>query len=290
MLLTFTVKPVVYGSLAGALARIPRRFAFITGLGHAFIADGVKASLLNAAVSRMYRASLRLNEAVFFQNQDDVGEFRRLNILSKRGRVVMVSGSGVDLSAFSVAPLPDGPPVFLLAGRLLREKGVLEFVEAAGLLRARYPEVRFQLLGPIDSNPSSVTRRQLDDWHSRGDVAYLGETFDVRPYLASASVFVLPSYREGTPRGTLEAMAMGRPIVTTDVPGCRETVREGENGFLVPARDARALAVGMERFLTDPALISQMGHASRQLVERKFDAVNVTRAIFHALDLALPPG
>lgn len=259
LVLNYTIKPVIYGSLAARAAGIRSVCSIITGLGYVF----TKKSFMQRVVRALYRAALRRNDVVFFQNNDDRDEFRRLEILPcvsatvggssvGRPKVVVISGSGVDLEHFGATELqsdraaeqecnqpaqqtgssgvpkfrPSGP-VFLLIARLLRDKGILEFAEAAKSLRAKYPDTRFQLVGAFDSNPAALTRTELDSIIATGALEYLGETADVRPYLAACDVYVLPSYREGTPRTVLEAMATGRAIVTTDAPGCRETVRRG---------------------------------------------------------------
>jgi glycosyltransferase involved in cell wall biosynthesis len=168
---------------------------------------------------------------------------------------------------------------------LLRDKGIVEYAEAARRLKPRYPTARFQLVGPHDANPSAISRQQLEAWRSEGIIEYSGATDDVRSFLAGAGVFVLPSYREGTPMSVLEAMATGRPIVTTDVPGCRETVVPGENGFLVPAKDVAALAAAMERFIVAPELIPKMGRRSREIAVEKFDVRAVNAVILKTLGL-----
>jgi len=178
-------------------------------------------------------------------------------------------------------------PTFLLICRLIRDKGVVDYVDAARVLKQRYPEATFNLLGPFDGNNTSVlSRSEIDKWHREGIVNYCGETDDVRPFISASSVYVLPSYyREGTPRSALEAMAMGRPIITTDAPGCRETVIEGKNGFLVPVKDANALAKAMERFIVDPDLIAGMGEASRIYAIEKFDVDKVNAKIMKEMGL-----
>jgi glycosyltransferase involved in cell wall biosynthesis len=183
--------------------------------------------------------------------------------------------------------MPPAPPVrFLLIGRLLRDKGVHEYVEAARRVRRERPEARFELLGPLDSNPSAISAAELDAWIAEGTVEYLGSTEDVRPYLARAHVCVLPSYGEGMPRSVLEAMSMGRAILTTDAPGCRETVEPEGNGLLVPVRDAGALAAGMLRLLAEPDRLDQLGRRSRALAEERFDVHGVNRTILGAMGLA----
>ncbi len=202
--------------------------------------------------------------------------------LIARERTEVLGGIGVDLEAWPVAPLPGGPegpggpggpggPVtFILVARLLRDKGIEDYIAAIRLLREGGAQARFLLLGGLDDNPAGITRAEVEAWVAEGLVEWPGHA-DVRPWLAQAHVFVLPSYREGVPRSTQEAMAMGRAIITTDAPGCRETVEDGVNGFLMPVRDPGALAAAMERFITDPALAAYMGHESRVLAEARFD-------------------
>ena len=286
LVLTYTIKPVIYGSLAARLTRVPRVCSLITGLGYSFGTTTWRQRALNPVVRSLFRFALARNEVVFFQNPDDLRQFVDAGLANSR-QAVLVNGSGVDLERFSVAPLPDGAPAFLLITRLLWEKGVGEYIDAARRLKVRYPEARFRLLGPLDPNPRAVSRGQLDAWCAEGVIEYLGSTDDVRPAIADASVFVLPSaYREGTPRTVLEAMAMGRAIITTDAPGCRETVARGENGFLVPAKDSAALADAMERFLRAPELVSPMGARSRAIAEKKYDVHLVNRMMMRAMGLS----
>jgi glycosyltransferase involved in cell wall biosynthesis len=186
----------------------------------------------------------------------------------------VVNGSGVDVTAFAVAPLPTEPH-FLLIARLLGDKGVREYAQAAQRTREIYPQARFSLVGWLDENPDSISQAELDSWVREGTLNFLGRLSDVRPALASCSVFVLPSYREGTPRTVLEAMAMGRAVITTDAPGCRETVVNGDNGFLVSVKSVAALTVAMTRFLDDPELAVRMGRRGRYLAEQKYDVHKV---------------
>lgn len=285
LVLTYTIKPVIYGSLAARLSGVPRICSLITGLGYSFGNATLRQRALNPVVRSLFRFALAHNEVVFFQNPDDLRQFVDAGLASDR-QAVLVNGSGVDLEHFRVAPLPEGTPTFLLTTRLLWEKGVGEYVEAARSLKAKYPAARFRLLGPLDPNPAAVSRAQLDAWSAEGVIEYLGSTDDVRPAIADTSVFVLPSaYREGTPRSILEAMAMGRAIITTDAPGCRETVRGDENGFLVPMSDSIALASAMERFLRDPGLVAPMGARSRAIAEEKYDVHLVNRVMMRAMGL-----
>ena len=246
----------------------------------------LKRAMLRVAVSWLYRIAVARAATVFVFNRDDAGEMRRHRILRPDHRVVQVPGSGVDTAHFVPHPIPAGPPVFLLIARLMRDKGLLEFVEAARLVRARFPEARFRILGPMDSNPTGIGTDEIAAWTTAGDIDYLGETRDVAPHLAAASVFVLPSYyREGLPRTILEAMASGRPVITTDMPGCRDAVTDQSNGFIVPPRDAPALAAAMTRFLEEPDLIGTMGARARQIAEKRFDVAKVNAQLMAEMGL-----
>lgn len=283
-MLGYTAKPVIWGSLAARVAGVRGVVAMITGLGFAF-AEVRPGALKTRLVTQLYRAALRRCRAVVFQNPDDLQEFVRRRILMPQSRAFVVGGSGVDLHAFQPAPLPS-EPAFLLVARLLHAKGIKEYCEAAASLRTRHPTASFRLAGWFDDgNPDAVSPEELKRWCADGAVQYLGPLEDVRTELARCSVYVLPSYREGTPRTVLEAMAMGRPVVTTDAPGCRETVRDGWNGFLVPARDSTALARAMERFLLDPALAAGMAERSRQIAETKYDGEKVAVEILSGAGL-----
>lgn len=284
-LFLYTVKPVIYGSLAVLLNRKTVVYSMITGLGYALSGKPGKRTFLETLVTRLYRFALKSNKLVFFQNPDDLNAFINLNIVTA-DRAFQVNGSGVNVEYFSPANLPIGPPTFLLIARLLREKGIIEFIEAAKVIKTKYPETCFSMVGwSFDENPSAISAAQVEQWQGEGFVEIYGETDDVRPYIDAASVYVLPSYREGTPRTVLEAMAMGRPVITTDVPGCRETVVDGVNGFLVPVRNNEALVKAMERFIAEPGLIAQMGAESRRIAEEKYDVHKVNKVINEAMGL-----
>jgi len=249
----------------------------ITGLGFTFGEVAMRAAWARRVARVLYRVAMKCASVAVFQNPDDRDEFRRLGFLGPDAGHV-VNGSGVELDKFEPAPYP-GRGNFLLIARLLIDKGLREYVDAARLLRDKYPESRCRIVGWIDDNPASINQVELDSWVASGHIEYLGRLDDVRPAMADADVYVLPSYREGTPRTVLEAMAMGRPVVTTDVPGCRQTVVDGVNGYLVPARDAIALAAAMQRFLDNPGLIAGMGRESRRLAEERFGAESVAKAV-----------
>ena len=264
------------------------RFALVNGLGYALADEvvGWRRRLLQGLVLSLYRLAMRHASAVFFQNPDDAALFLKRGLLPERVRSIVVNGSGVPLDAYTVAALPQTSTSFVLIARLLAEKGIREYVSAARLIRALHPEVVFHLVGGVDANPGAISAAEVQGWQDEGVVLWHGQLDDVRPALASAHVFVLPSfYREGTPRTVLEAMSMGRPIITTDMPGCRETVIEGESGFLVPPRSAEALAAAMLRFVSDPGLVVKMGMRSRQLAEEKYDVRKVNAVMISAMGL-----
>lgn len=286
VVLGYTIKPVIWGMLAASFAGVPRRVALITGLGYAFTgtASGKRAIIQRIAWG-LYALALRRAHLIFFQNPDDPAEMARHGILPADVPVEIVNGSGVDVAQFPRADLPAGPLQFLLIARLLADKGIREYVAAARLLRKNWPGAKFHLVGGTDSNPAGIAEAEVKAWHAEGDVIWHGHLSDVRPLLAQTHVYVLPSYREGTPRTVLEAMATGRAVITTDAPGCRQTVAEGETGFLVPVRDAQALAAAMTRFLKEPALIERFGAAGRQRAEEVFDVTHVNAQMLQAMGL-----
>jgi len=288
MVLCYTIKPVIYGTLAASLAGVPKRFVLVTGLGYAF-QGGVQRSRLQGLVQSLYGFSLARAQRVFFQNPDDLALFQERGILRSHTPVCVVNGSGVDVASFAVKPLPvaalTGAVRFLFIGRLLGDKGVREYAQAARLLKHSHPQVQCALVGWIDSNPNAISQAELTAWVADGSIEFLGRLADVRPAIEACSVYVLPSYREGTPRTVLEAMAMGRAIVTTDAPGCRETVVHGENGFLVPVQNVEALVQTMRRFIDEPDLQQQMGVRSRQLIEDKYDVHKVNAVMLAGMGL-----
>ena len=283
------IKPVTYGSIAAWLARVPKRFSLIEGLGYVFLdapeSRTWRRRLLRWATTRLYKLALHLNHKVFFLNKEDASHFVGEGIVSS-DKVVRIDGIGLDLDHFTPAPPVFEPVTFILVARLLREKGIYDFVEAARQVRERNQKVRFLLIGYCDENPSSVTEAELHHWMAEGIIEWPGRVDDVRTWLAQSSVFVLPSYySEGLPRSNQEAMAMGRPIITTDWVGCRETVQEGVNGFLVPVRDPAAIAQAMELFVESPDLIVKMGHEGRRIAEERFDVNKINLRIMEIIGI-----
>lgn len=278
----FTIKCVLYGTVAAKIAGISAVVNAMTGLGHVFIGTGWKTRLLRPVVKRLYRRVLCARRVrVVFQNPDDLQTFADSKLVVP-DRAVLIRGSGVNLRRFAPRPIsaPAGQPapIVLMAARLTAEKGVHEFVAAAQLLKERGVSATFQIAGePDPGNPSSVSAQTLEGWRQEGIVDLLGHVEAVENPMAAATLVVLPSYREGVPRTLLEAAAMGKAIVATDVPGCREAVIEGENGFLVPPQNAPALADAIERLLRDPELCARMGASGRQKMVREFDDEDVAR-------------
>ena len=286
--LGYAIKPVIYGTVAAWLAGVPRRIAMIEGLGYVFTpseGEGTfKRRALKSVVSLLYAVGLRKADLVFFLNKDDINEFskKRLVVTTK---AFLLGGIGIDLIEWQPLPSVIDPVTFILVARLLKEKGIVEYAKAARIIKLKYPDTRFVLLGGLDSNPGALSREEVDTWTGEGILEWPGHVPDVRLWAAKSSIFVLPSYREGVPRSTQEMMAMARPVITTDAPGCRETVVDGENGFLVPMRDAEALAAAMERFILNPSLIETMGKASRIIAEERFDVKKINQVILKEMGL-----
>jgi glycosyltransferase involved in cell wall biosynthesis len=279
------LKPAFYGAIAARRRRVPRVYVMVEGLGFAFSGTGLKAQAVRRIAKTMWRVSARRSDGVFFLNPDDVELFRRERLLDDPDRTILLDGIGIDLDRVRQASLPD-QPAFLQLSRLLISKGLRDYAAAARLVRAEHPEVPFRLAGRVDdANPSAVPVDELDGWVREGLIEYLGALDDVRPAIEASSVIVLPSYREGLPVSLMEGMAMGRPAVTTDVPGCRQTIEPGISGFLVPPRDPDALAAALRRFVGEPALAARMGWAARRRAEAKFDVHTINRTIMTRLGL-----
>lgn len=273
-----TIKPVLYGGIAARLASVPAVVSAVTGLGYVFIAQGLKASLLRTAVKGTYRFALGYaNGRVIFQNPDDRSSFLMSRLVDAR-QTVLIKGSGVDMAQFSPAPEPPGAPLVVFAARMLWDKGVGEFVDAARWLCDRGIKARFALVGDTDSgNPAAVPKSQLEGWQQSGVVEWWGQHANMPMIFAKAHIVCLPSYREGLPKVLIEAAASGLPIVTTDVPGCREIVRHSENGLLVPVRDVVALAETLRRLIEDAELRRRMGAKGREIAVAEFSVERVVR-------------
>ncbi|MGE4370501.1 MAG: glycosyltransferase family 4 protein, partial [Burkholderiaceae bacterium] len=270
---TYNIKPVLYGCMAARIARIPVRTALITGLGYAFSeSKSLKSSIAQRITRTLYRKALKSATLVIFQNQDDPADLKREGILDSHTNYVVVGGSGVDTQHFTYKTRTNAQPRFLMLSRLLIEKGVRDYVDAAKIVKSIHPKVDFVLAGEIDSNPNSIKQEELDSWIANNDICYLGRIPDVREELSSCTAFVLPSYyREGIPRTILEALASGRPVITTNSVGCKEPIEEGLNGFLVPPKSPQLLAERMLILIHDQALAEKMGASAREVAENCYD-------------------
>lgn len=279
----YAIKPVVYSAIAARLAGVSSVYSMITGLGYVFVGTGLKNRCLRLIARSLYRIALGISSRVLFQNPDDLRDFVRWRLVPG-SKCVLVNGSGVNMKHFAPVPMPK-EDAFVMVARLIRDKGVLEYLEAAKRVKRAYPNTRFMLAGPFDSNPNSLSQHEISPFVENGVIDYLSEVDDVRAVLTASSIFVLPSYREGIPRSTLEAMAMGRPIITTDAPGCRETVVDGINGFLIAPRDVDDLASKMVWMLEHREAAVHMGEESIRICAAKFDVEKINRVMLNAMGL-----
>jgi glycosyltransferase involved in cell wall biosynthesis len=286
IIISYTTKPVIYTGLILKCFKKVSYYPLITGLGYTFIDRySIKHKILKYFIVKLYREGLKSSKKIIFQNKDDQGLFFKLKIIRQKNLSDVVNGSGVDLNAYPLSSLPS-KPVFLMISRLLIDKGVREYVEAAKIVRSRFSGVTFQLVGYLDKNPSGISANELQSWINKGDIEYLGEVKSVQSVLKLCKYYVLPSYREGTPRSTLEALSTGRPIITTDVPGCRETVIHEKNGLLVPVKDSVALANAMIRLLNETDKnIERMAKESFLIARNKYEINKVNQSMLNMMDL-----
>ncbi len=284
IVLSYTIRMAIWVTAAASWAGVPHRAAMVTGLGTAFLTKGIKGRAMKLAAENLLRWSMKKATTVIVQNPDDGKALIDIGAASM-DKVKVVNGSGVDLSRFAEKPLPPKPVKFLMIARLLVEKGVKEYAEAAKIVKAKHPEAEFDLVGPHEEHPASVSRADLDSWVASGAVKWHGQQDDVRPWLEACHIFVLPSYREGTPRTVLEALATGRPIITTDVPGCRSTIEHGVQGLLTADKDSSALAESMLKMLETPGLIEQMASVARQRALDKYEVSRVNQDMMKYMNL-----
>lgn len=284
IVLGYTIKPVVYGAIAAKIAGIKNVNCMITGAGYTFTSQTLKAKILGFIVKFLYKIGLTCADHVIFQNKDDLKEFVEKKLVKEKKSYV-VHGSGVDMEKFKSSSYPKEINFFMLS-RLLKSKGVIEYLEAAKVLKKRYPSVQFSLLGKYETSmQDAVNKEYIESFINEGIIKRYDETSDVRPFYNNCSVYVLPSYREGTPRTVLEAMAMKRPIITTDTNGCRDTVEDGINGFLVPIMNVEALVDKMEKFILQPKLIESFGRESYRLCCQKYDVIKVNKNMVKIMKL-----
>ena len=282
MILAYTIKPVIWGGLASKFCKVDF-YALITGLGFSFQGDTFKRKLLTKLVVFLYRSALKDSRAVIFQNIDNRDVFVNRGIVNL-SKTHVLNGSGVNVERFSIVDFPKGSSIkFLCIARLLSEKGLREYAEAAKIVKNKFPDVGFNLIGPEDSSPDAILLNEVGSWSDY--INYKGSTDDVRPYIKESHVYVLPSYHEGLPRSTLEAMSMGRPVLTTNAVGCKETVEEGVNGFIVPVGSVIKLAEKMIWYVENKNKIESMGKESRRIVEDKFDVYKVNKEMLRIMGI-----
>ena len=284
VILCFTPKAILLGSFAARATPSSHVFSVFTGLGYLFGDDSALRRALAPVIRLMFRRSLKHNHIVFFQNPDDLKLFVKHRIVPL-DRTYRLYGSGVDTKLFVPSPprRESGDTVFLMIARLVTEKGVLDYIKAASILKREQCRAHFRLLGPFDDHPTAISRDTIQSTVDSETIEYCGTTNDVRPFLQDADVFVLPSYREGTPRSSLEALATAKPIITADSPGCRETVIHDSNGYLVPVRDPVALADAMRKLAANRDQIRTMGARSRKLAEELYDVDKVNAHLWRSI-------
>lgn len=279
----YQAKTVIYGGIAARLNGIREFYPLIAGVGSVFLGNSPKQKLIRSILAAEYRMGMSIAPKIFFQNRDDLKIFTDHGILPEH-KAVMIHGSGVNVEKFIPTPLPEEPG-FLCISRLIRDKGVVEYLDAARKLHQRRPDVKCVLVGPFDTNPSAIKPDELQPYIDDGSVEYVGEQKNVQPFLRACTAYVLPSYHEGTPKTVLEAMACGRPVITTDAPGCRETVTDSVNGYLVPVKEVDAIVDAMEKLLDEPKKTATMAKAARQMAEDIFDVHKINLKIHQTMGI-----
>ena len=285
IVLSFTLKPIIYGSIASSIASVPHRYSMLEGRGSVFTQKARSAKIVEYIAKKLLKISMSLNDKVFFLNSNDIDYFLTKKLI-KRNKIERIHGIGVNLNYYKQSPFEKNRTNFLMISRLIKSKGVQIYADAAKLMLEKYPHVSFTLVGPFEKGVDAISISKIQSFEDASILEYLGSLEDVRPTIMKSSVFVLPTYyNEGLPRTILEAMSIGRPIITTNAPGCGDTVDHGRNGFLVPAKDPGTLAEVMEKFIQNPELIKKMGKESRKIAEEKYDVNKVNKVIMHTMDL-----
>tara|TARA_B100001250_G_C19807134_1_gene793903 strand:+ start:182 stop:1306 length:1125 start_codon:yes stop_codon:yes gene_type:complete len=283
--LSYTIKPVIYGTILSFIMRVPNRLALLTGLGSIFVNHkDLKDKYSKKIVTFLYKISLKLSTKIIFQNKDDKDLFVSLKIIQEDNRSYIVNGSGVNLNFYKKAPFPYSLR-FLFIGRFLKSKGLMEYIEAAKIINSKNKNIKFAIAGSVEEGGDAISFNKIDILIKEGIIENLGYLDDVRPAIENSSVFVLPSYREGTPRSVLEAMAMGRAIITTKAPGCIETVEDGYNGYLTNVGSVGDIVKAIESFEEDPSLIDKMGRNSIKLVREKYDVKIINKNMIDIMDI-----
>lgn len=281
----YQAKTIIYGSVAAKLNGIREVYPMVAGLGSIFRGTGFKNNIVKTIMKVQYWTASKCSVKVFFQNNDDKNEFIKYKLI-KDSKTVIINGSGVNLEKFKPTPIPKDP-AFLFIGRLIKDKGIMEYLKACTEVKNKYPQIRCLLVGPYDSNPSALKAEELKPYIDDGIIEYFGEQSDVRPFLNQCSTYVLPSYHEGTPKTVLEAMATGRAIITSNAPGCRETVTDGVNGFLVNVKDIEELIEKMEYLICNPNINQEMAASSLKKVKEKYDVKIINQTIMRTMKLSL---
>ena len=287
IVLSYNIKPVVFGTLVARIFRVKKIYAIITGVGFYFTDQknkSFKKIFIKKIITVLYKISFKILDKIFFQNKDDLNLFKKnFNISQKKS--ILINGSGVDVSYYKFSQLPKKMS-FLMISRLIKSKGIVEYLEAAKIIKSKYPLIKFHLVGYIDDNVDSISRNLLEEFIQKEIIVFYGKINDVRQKIIDSKVYVLPSYREGTPRSVLEAMSIGRPIISTDVPGCKETVFNEINGFKIRSKSVKDLVSAMEKMINLPNdQLQKMGIQSRRIAETKFDDNIINRKIIQNINL-----
>ncbi|WRP06321.1 glycosyltransferase family 4 protein [Rossellomorea aquimaris] len=284
LVFSYTIKPVIYGSLAAKKSGVKKIYPMVTGLGRVYASNSVKAKLLRNVTGLLYKQAFKGCNKIIFQNNDDLERFVHLEYLPQ-DKAVRVNGSGVNMVKFKATDLPE-EPIFLMIARIIKEKGVFEFAEAARRVKKEYPQARFILVGGYDNSLGAIRPKDLEPFITDGSIEFPGETKDVVPFITKSKIFVLPTYyREGLPRTILEAMAMGRPILTTDWPGCRDAVSNEVNGFLVEPKNTNSLVDKMIYMIENPQKVKHMSKNSMKFCEEKYDVNKVNQHMLEIMDI-----
>lgn len=278
---SYHTKPGLYVGLCCWFFPKIKFYPTITGLGYLFSSMDATAKFFKNIICLLYRFVFKRSTKVFFQNKDDLNLFEKKKVIAS-SKALIVNGSGINLNEYPFHPLPE-KLAFLFIGRIIKDKGIIEYLDACKILKEKYPSIDCRLIGATSKNPTAISNEIIQEKCDMAKIEYVGEVYDVRPWLEKTSVFVLPSYREGLPRSGLEALSMGRAVITTDVPGCREIVQDGINGYLVPEKNSHALAKAMIRMAEQKENIHQMGQASRKMAEQRFDVNLVNKAMLEAM-------
>lgn len=279
---TIAAKPNIYGSLAAKKAGL-KCFPLISGLGSIFRGNGFKNKLIRPLFGLLYRKALRNDECIFVHNKDDLNYLRNHHIVKKQ-KIVVLNGSGVNTDVFSFEVMPDTPS-FIFVGRIIADKGIIEYIDACRLIQNEFENIQCSIIGDFDNNPSKISSNLFFNSLKNTKITFYGHQDNVVPFLKDHAIFVLPSYHEGLPKSVIEAMSVGRPIITTNVPGCKETVIDNRNGILVPARDVEALYNAMRWMIVNYSKASKMGLESRQIVKEKFDSNIVNKLILESMGI-----